>query len=177
MAVLLLMLVEIQRLLAEYGIHGFKSSTELRAGFQRPPTPSSPESKQVTRISLINHAATSRAMSQKLGLLARQQVRTVLLRLSQHGLSALRPYLGLPFRRESRFCLQHQDGHILIWRHRGACTLVVCIRYRHTGPTPDVMIRGDVGYTSWSPLVRSDGTLNSPRYISGVLRYRALPFI
>ncbi|GFX96955.1 transposable element Tcb1 transposase [Trichonephila clavipes] len=39
------------------------------------------------------------------------------------------------------------------------------------------MIRGAIGYTSRSTLVRTDGTLNSTRYNSNVLRPVALPFI
>lgn len=39
------------------------------------------------------------------------------------------------------------------------------------------MVWGAIGYTSRSPLVRIDATLNSSRYISDVLRPVALPFI
>ena len=81
------------------------------------------------------------------------------------------------FSDESRFCLQHHDGRIRVWRHRGERTLEACIRHRHTGVSPDVMVWGAIGYTSRSPLVRIDGTLNSGRYISDVLRPVALPFI
>ncbi|GFW70545.1 uncharacterized protein TNCV_1623781 [Trichonephila clavipes] len=71
---------------------------------------------------------------------------------------------------ESRFCLQHQDGHIRVWQHRGERTFVECIHHRHTGPSPGVMVWGGaIGYTSQSPLVSIDGTLNSVRYISSVL--------
>ncbi|GFT46782.1 odorant receptor [Trichonephila clavipes] len=45
-------------------------------------------------------------------------------------------------------------------------TLATCIHLRHTGPSPSVMVWGAIGYTSRSPLVRIDGTLNSARYIS-----------
>ncbi|GFV52972.1 netrin receptor UNC5C [Trichonephila clavipes] len=40
-----------------------------------------------------------------------------------------------------------------------------------------MMVWSAIGYTSRSPLVRIDGTLNSARYISGVLRLVALPFM
>ncbi|GFW46953.1 transposable element Tcb1 transposase [Trichonephila clavipes] len=36
-------------------------------------------------------------------------------------------------------CLQHQDGHIRAWWHRDERTLAVCIRHRHTDPSPGVM--------------------------------------
>ncbi|GFY01218.1 transposable element Tcb1 transposase [Trichonephila clavipes] len=39
------------------------------------------------------------------------------------------------------------------------------------------MVWGAIGYTSRSPLVRIEDTLNITRYVSGVLRPVALPFI
>ncbi|GFV85682.1 transposable element Tcb1 transposase [Trichonephila clavipes] len=78
---------------------------------------------------------------------------------------------------ESRFCLQHQDGRIRDWWHRGERTLAACICHRHADQSPGVMVWGAIGYTSWLALVRIDGTLNSTCYISGVLRPMALPFI
>ncbi|GFX00800.1 uncharacterized protein TNCV_4577671 [Trichonephila clavipes] len=72
---------------------------------------------------------------------------------------------------------RYQDGRIRVWRHRSECTLAASIRLRHTGPSSGVMVRGAIGYTFRSPLVRIDGTLNSARYISGVLRPVVLPFI
>ncbi|GFX04660.1 transposable element Tcb1 transposase [Trichonephila clavipes] len=67
---------------------------------------------------------------------------------------------------EYRFYLQHQDGHIRVRWHRGERILAACIRYRHTS----IMVLGVITYTSGSPLVHIDGTLNSACYISGVLR-------
>ncbi|PRD24448.1 UNVERIFIED_CONTAM: hypothetical protein NCL1_43694 [Trichonephila clavipes] len=73
--------------------------------------------------------------------------------------------------------IKYQDGRIRVWRHRSECTLAASIRLRHTGPSSGVMVRGAIGYMFRSPLVRIDGTLNSARYISGVLRPVVLPFI
>ncbi|GFT85625.1 transposable element Tcb1 transposase [Trichonephila clavipes] len=64
----------------------------------------------------------------------------------------------------------------LFWQHH-ELPLSACIRLRHTDPTPVVMVWVVIGYTSRSPLGHIDGTLNSARYISGVLRPKALPFI
>ncbi|GFY01404.1 uncharacterized protein TNCV_850121 [Trichonephila clavipes] len=72
---------------------------------------------------------------------------------------------------------EHQDGRIRVWRHRGERKLAAFIDYRHIDPSPGVMVCGAIGYTSWSPLVHIDDTLNSARYISGGLRSVALPFI
>ncbi|GFX82705.1 transposable element Tcb1 transposase [Trichonephila clavipes] len=125
----------------------------------------------------------------------RQKVsaRTVRRRLQQHGLSAWRPWLRLPltlhyrkdrlqwceqrktwvyewryviFSDESRFCLQHQDGHSRVWRHRGEHTLAACIRHRHSGPSPSVIMWDAIGYTSQPPHVPIDSILNSTSYIS-----------
>ncbi|GFX96176.1 uncharacterized protein TNCV_2290651 [Trichonephila clavipes] len=81
------------------------------------------------------------------------------------------------FSGESRFCLQYQDCQIRDWRYRDERTLAACIRHRHTGPSPGVRVWDAIEYTSRSHLARIDGTLNSARYISGVIRLVALPFI
>ncbi|GFT62837.1 transposable element Tcb1 transposase [Trichonephila clavipes] len=118
----------------------------------------------------------------------RVSARTIRRRLQQSGLSARRPLLGLPltqnhrrlrhqrcderrmwaaewneivFTDESRICLQHHDGRIRVWRHRGERMLNSCVMHRHTGPAP----------------VRIADTLNSQRYISEVLEPVVLPYI
>ncbi|GFW54341.1 hypothetical protein TNCV_3703011 [Trichonephila clavipes] len=40
---------------------------------------------------------------------------------------------------ESRFCLQHQDGRIRVWKNRGERTLPLCIRHCHILPSPGMM--------------------------------------
>ncbi|GFW67466.1 uncharacterized protein TNCV_3391371 [Trichonephila clavipes] len=69
------------------------------------------------------------------------------------------------FTEESRICLQHHDGRIRVWRHRGERMLNSCVVHRHTGPAPGIMVWGGIGYHSRTPLVRIDGTLNSQRYL------------
>ncbi|GFT10780.1 uncharacterized protein TNCV_1944351 [Trichonephila clavipes] len=81
------------------------------------------------------------------------------------------------FSYKSRFSLLHRNGRIRICRQGGERTLTACIRLHHTAPSSSVMVLGTIGCTSRSPLVGLDGTLNSERYISGVLRCMALPFI
>ncbi|GFU02136.1 uncharacterized protein TNCV_533441 [Trichonephila clavipes] len=44
------------------------------------------------------------------------------------------------FTDESRICLQHHDGRIRVWRHRGERRLISCVTHRHTGPAPSIMI-------------------------------------
>ncbi|GFY01345.1 transposable element Tc1 transposase [Trichonephila clavipes] len=90
----------------------------------------------------------------RIGVVCKTFARTVRRRLQQYGLSARRPWLRLPltqhhkkkhlqwwdqqrlwthecrdviFSDEYRFCLQHQDSHNRVWRHRGERTLVACV--------------------------------------------------
>ncbi|GFS86394.1 transposable element Tcb1 transposase [Trichonephila clavipes] len=178
---------------------------ERRARSQRHPITNSREDKHVIRLALMDHTATSRALSRKLGSFARQHMstRTILRRLLQHGLSARRPCLRLPLMLHHRleslqwgindepgariwlhlmlhhrleslqwYCLQHQGGRIRVRWHRGERTLAECICHRYTGPSSGILVWGAIEYTSRSPLVCIDGTLNNARYISGVLLWR-----
>ncbi|GFW86914.1 transposable element Tcb1 transposase [Trichonephila clavipes] len=77
------------------------------------------------------------------------------------------------FTDESRICLQHHDGRILVWRHRGERMLNSCVM--HTGPATGIMVWGGIVYHSRSPLARIAGTSNSQRYISEVLEPVVLP--
>ncbi|GFY14007.1 transposable element Tcb1 transposase [Trichonephila clavipes] len=43
------------------------------------------------------------------------------------------------FTDESR-CLQHHDGRIRVWRHRGESMLNSCVMHRHTGSAPGIMV-------------------------------------
>ncbi|GFT19378.1 transposable element Tcb1 transposase [Trichonephila clavipes] len=114
--------------------------------------------------------------------------RTIQRRLQQRGLSTRRPLLGLPLKQnhrllrrqwcderrmwvaewnevvftdESRICLQHDDGRIRVWRHRGERMLNSCVNHRHTGLAPSIMVWGGIGYHSRTPLVRIVGTLRA----------------
>ncbi|GFS86393.1 transposable element Tcb1 transposase [Trichonephila clavipes] len=178
---------------------------ERRARSQRHPITNSREDKHVIRLALMDHTATSRALSRKLGSFARQHMstRTILRRLLQHGLSARRPCLRLPLMLHHRleslqwgdqrrtWCTNlatldaasqtgkssmHQGGRIRVRWHRGERTLAECICHRYTGPSSGILVWGAIEYTSRSPLVCIDGTLNNARYISGVLLWRECRF-
>ncbi|GFV46137.1 transposable element Tc3 transposase [Trichonephila clavipes] len=56
------------------------------------------------------------------------------------------------FTDESRICLQHHDGRIRVWRHRGERMLNSCIMHLHTGPAQGIMVWGGIGYHSRTPL-------------------------
>ncbi|GFV89626.1 transposable element Tcb1 transposase [Trichonephila clavipes] len=81
------------------------------------------------------------------------------------------------FTDESRICLQHHDGRIRVWRHRGERMLNSCVMRRHIGHAPGIMVWGGIGYHSRTPLVHIAGTLNSQRYISEVLEPVVLPYL
>ncbi|GFX77922.1 transposable element Tcb1 transposase [Trichonephila clavipes] len=124
-------------------------------------------------------------------------VRTIRRHLQQSGLSAKPPLVGLPltqnhrrlhrewcneirmwvadwnevvFTDESHTCLQHHDGRIRVWRHRG-----VSMIQRHTGPAQLLCYREVLDITL--ALVSIASTLNSQRYISEVLEPVVLPYL
>ncbi|GFV46302.1 transposable element Tcb1 transposase [Trichonephila clavipes] len=99
-------------------------------------------------MAVTDRSATSRTIAQHIESVTHHSVstRTIRRRLQQSDLSAKRPLLGLPlmqnhrrlrrqwcderrmwatewnevvFTDESRICLQHHDGWIRVWRHRG----------------------------------------------------------
>ncbi|GFT09691.1 transposable element Tcb1 transposase [Trichonephila clavipes] len=43
------------------------------------------------------------------------------------------------FTDESRIYLQHYNGRIRVWIHRGERMLNCCVMHRHTGPAPGIM--------------------------------------
>ncbi|GFU86853.1 transposable element Tcb1 transposase [Trichonephila clavipes] len=122
--------------------------------------------------------------------------RTILRRLQQIGLSVRRPLLGLPltqnyrclrrqccdekrtwaaewnevvFTDESRICLQHHDGRIRVWRHRGEMMLNSYVMHHHAGPAPGITVCGGIGYHSRTPLVLIADTFKQPAlHIRGV---------
>ncbi|GFX31132.1 transposable element Tc3 transposase [Trichonephila clavipes] len=81
------------------------------------------------------------------------------------------------FTDESRIFLKHHDGRIRVWRHRGERMLNSCVMHHHTGPAPGIMEWGGIEYHSRTPLVRVAGTLNSQRFISGMLEPVVLPYL
>ncbi|GFU94220.1 transposable element Tcb1 transposase [Trichonephila clavipes] len=114
---------------------------------------------------VTDHSVTSRTVAQHIESVKHHSVseRTIRRRLQQIGLSVRRPLLGLPltqsprrlrrqwcderrmclaewneivFNDESRICLQHHDGRIRVWRHRGKRMLNSCVMHHHTGPAP-----------------------------------------
>ncbi|GFX38025.1 transposable element Tc3 transposase [Trichonephila clavipes] len=183
-----------------------QEDTMDRRGRSHPPQcTTSHDDRQIVRMVVTDRSVTSRTVAQHIESVTHHSVsaRTIRHRLHQSGLSARRPLLGLPltqnhirlyrlwcderrmwaaewnevtFTDESCICLQHHDGRIRVWRHRGKRMLNNCVMHHHTGPASGMMVWGGIGYHSRIPLVRISGTLNSRRYISKVLEPVVLPY-
>ncbi|GFW01972.1 transposable element Tcb1 transposase [Trichonephila clavipes] len=140
-----------------------------RRGRSHPPQcNTSREDREIVRMAVTDRSVTSRTIAQHIESVRHHSVsaRTIRRRLQQSGLSARRPLLGLPltqnhrrlrrqwcderrtwvaewnevvFTDESRICLQHLDGRIRVWRHRGERMLNSCVMHRRTSPAPGIM--------------------------------------
>ncbi|GFV95576.1 transposable element Tcb1 transposase [Trichonephila clavipes] len=187
--------------------HWMQEGTTDQRGRSHPPQCTTPrEDRQIRSMAVTDHSVTSRTVAQHVESVTHHSVsaRTIRRRLQQSGLSTRRPLLGLPltqnhrrlrrqwcderrmwaaewnevvFTDESRICLQHHDGRIRVWRHRGEKMINSCVMHHHTDPAPGIMVWGGVGYHSHTPLLRIAGTLNSQRYISEVLEPFVLPYL
>ncbi|GFY27929.1 transposable element Tcb1 transposase [Trichonephila clavipes] len=143
--------------------------TTNRHGQSHPPQcTTSREDRQVVRMTVMDRSVTSRTVAEPIESVTHHSVtaRTIRRRLQQSGLSARRPLLGLTltqnhrrlrhqwcderrmwtgewnevvFTDESRICLQHHDGRIRVWIHRGERMLNSCFMHLHTGPTLGIM--------------------------------------
>ncbi|GFW86550.1 transposable element Tcb1 transposase [Trichonephila clavipes] len=107
-------------------------------------------------MAVTDRSVTPRTVTQHIQSVTHHSVsvRTIRCRLQQSGLSARRTLLGLPltqnhrlfrhqwcnerrkwaaewnevvFTDESRICLQHHDGRIRVWKHRGERMLNSCL--------------------------------------------------
>ena len=181
-----------------------EGTTDRRVRSHPPQCTTSRDDRQM--MTVTNRSVTSRTIAQHIESVTNHPVcaRTIRRRLQQSRLSERRPLLRLPltqnhrrlrrqwcderrmwtaewneivFTDESRFCLQHHDGCIRVWRQRGERMLNSCVMHPHIGPVPGVRVWGGIGYHSRSPLVRIAGTLNSQSYISEVLVTVVLPYL
>ncbi|GFT60995.1 transposable element Tcb1 transposase [Trichonephila clavipes] len=114
--------------------------------------------------SATHHSVTLRTIRRCLKL-SRMSTRRPLLRLPLTGNHRGLPHQwcgerctwttewnGIAFTDESRFCLQHHDGRILVWR-RGERLLNCCVMHRHTGPALGIMVWGGIGFHCRTPQI------------------------
>ncbi|GFV59435.1 transposable element Tcb1 transposase [Trichonephila clavipes] len=145
-----------------------EGTTDQRGRSHPPQCTTSREDRQIVRMVVMDHSVASRTIAQHIESVTHHSVfaHTIQRRLQQSGLYARRPLLGLPltqnhrrlrhqwcderrmwvaewnevvFTGELRICLQHHDGRIRVWRHRGENILNSCVMHRHTGPAPGIM--------------------------------------
>ncbi|GFV11197.1 transposable element Tcb1 transposase [Trichonephila clavipes] len=140
-----------------------------QSGRSHPPQcTTSREDRQIVRMAVTDRSVTSRTVAHDIESVTHHSMsaRTIRRRLQQSGLSARRPLLGLPltqnhgrlrrqwcderrmwaaewnevvFTDESRICLQHHDGRIRVWIHRGERRLNSCVMHHHTVPAQGIM--------------------------------------
>ncbi|GFU76257.1 transposable element Tcb2 transposase [Trichonephila clavipes] len=141
-----------------------EGTTDRRGRSHPPQCGTSREDRQIVRMAVMDRSVTSRTVAQHIESVTQYSVSacTIRRRLQHSGLS-------------SRICLQHHDGRIRVWRHRGERRLNSCVMHRHTDPAPGIMVWGGIGYHSRTPLVHIAGTLKRQRYISEVLEPVVLP--
>ncbi|KFM71866.1 Transposable element Tcb1 transposase, partial [Stegodyphus mimosarum] len=183
-----------------------EATTDRRVRSHPPQYTTSCDDRNTVRMAVTDRSVTSQTIAQHIQSVTHHPVpaRTIRRHLQQTGLSATRPLLRLPltqnhrrlrrqwwderkmwtaewseivFTDETRFCLQHHDDRIRVWRHRGERMLNSCVMHPHTGPAPGIMVWDGIGYHSRTPLVHVAGTLNRQRYISEVLEPVVLPYL
>ncbi|GFW11781.1 transposable element Tc1 transposase [Trichonephila clavipes] len=81
------------------------------------------------------------------------------------------------FSNESRFNLWDHDGRIHVRRYAGERCLPECVKERHSGLTPGVMVWDAISYHGRSNFLRIVGNLNSNRYVRQVLQPKFVPFL
>ncbi|UYV73714.1 hypothetical protein LAZ67_11000472 [Cordylochernes scorpioides] len=153
-----------------------EGTTDRRVRSHPPQCTTSRADSRIVSMAVTDRSVTLRTVPQHIQSVTHHPVsaRTIRRRLQQSDVyaanGAMKEGCGqqneIVFTDESRFCLQHHDGRIRVWRHRGERMLNSCVLHRHTGPAPGIMVWGGIGYHSRTPLVRIAGTLNSQRYIS-----------
>ncbi|GFW82590.1 transposable element Tcb2 transposase [Trichonephila clavipes] len=70
---------------------------------------------------------------------------------------------------ESIFSVSSDDNRVRVWRPRGELLNPAFALHRHTVPTADVMVWGNIAYNTRSPLVLIRGTMIAQRYVHGIL--------
>ena len=88
------------------------------------------------------------------------------------GLQGMATMLQLPLMLEGREVVFSGESHIklhdcslCVWHHHGERMLPICTWHHHTSSSSGVKVRGAIGYTSRSHLVRNDGIFNCSQYI------------
>ncbi|GFV44858.1 transposable element Tcb1 transposase [Trichonephila clavipes] len=137
-----------------------EGTSDRRGRSYSPQCTTSREDRQIVRIIVADRSVTSRTVPHRNESVTHHSVsaRTIRHRLQQSGRSTRHPLLSLPLTQnhrrlhrqwcherrmwvaewneavstdESRICLQHHEGRIRVWRHRGERMLNSCFMHRH----------------------------------------------
>ncbi|GFV31732.1 transposable element Tcb1 transposase [Trichonephila clavipes] len=183
-----------------------QAMTDPRGRSHQPQCTTSREDRQIARKAVTDLSVTSRTIEHHIESVTHHSVsvRNIRRRLQKGVLPAKPSLLGLPltqkhrrlhcqwcherrmwaaewnaavFTDESHICLQHHNGKIRVWRHRGERVLNSCVMHRHTASAQRIMVLGGIGYNSRTSLVHIAGTLKSQRKISEVLEAVVLPYL
>ncbi|GBN59442.1 Transposable element Tc1 transposase, partial [Araneus ventricosus] len=179
-----------------------ESTASRRPGSGRPRGANERKDRHVQRMAVAHRIASAAEILAAVGTTMTQL--TVTNRLLQGQLRARRPVACIPltpnhcrlrrewrrakahwrtewrsvvFSDESRFCLCASDGRVLVRRSPGERLRPTCLRPRHTGPKPGVMVWGANSYDSRSTLVVIPRTRTANVYVSLVIQPVVLPFM
>ncbi|GFV18476.1 transposable element Tcb1 transposase [Trichonephila clavipes] len=104
-----------------------EGTTDRRGRSHPPQCTTAREDRQIMRIHPL------------LGLLLKQNHRRLRHQWDDERRMWVAEWNKVVFIDESRICLQHHDGRIRVWRHRGERMLNSCVMHRHTGPAQGIM--------------------------------------
>ncbi|GBN74320.1 Transposable element Tc1 transposase [Araneus ventricosus] len=179
-----------------------KGTASRRPGSGRPRGTTEREDRRARRMAVAHGTASAAEIRTAVGTTVTQ--RTVTNRLLQGQLRDRRPVACIPltpnhcrlrrewcqarahwrtewisvvFSDETRLCLGASDGHVLVRRRPGERLQPTCLRPRHTGHTPGIMVRGAISYGSRSTLVVIPRTVTANLYVSLVIQPVVLPFM
>ncbi|GBN00262.1 hypothetical protein AVEN_160125-1 [Araneus ventricosus] len=154
-----------------------------RPGSGRPRGTTKREDRRFRRMAVAHRTASAAEIRGVVGTTVTQQ--TVTSRLLQgrpsqtpcsvHSTAACD--VAIVFSDENRFCLGASDGRVLVQRRPGERLQPTCLRPRHTGPIPGVLVWGAISYDSRSSLVVIPRTLTANLYVSLVIQPVVLPFM
>ena len=91
--------------------------------------------------------------------------------LGRHG------WRDVIFSDESRFCVNHSDGRMRVYRRQGERYHDDCVRQSDRFGGPSVMVWGAINANFKSPLIVINGNLTAQAYINNVLNPTLLPLI
>lgn len=178
---------------------------EERARSGRPRSTTNREDRFIIRQALQTRTATANTIRRQLRAATHTNVsvQTVRNRLHSQGLHSRRPVVRprltprqraerhawairhvrwnrqqwsqVLFTDESRFCLEHNDGRVRIWRRRGERLAQGAVRERTAHGGGSIMIWGGISEHHRTPLYHVQGMLNAQGYRDQILRPLVLP--